>query len=130
MKQQEGEAGNVFDGFDEQILAESFNIDQKLARQLNSDRDNRGIIVRVEDHHQILTSLESQVQEEYGDNELEMFRDVNFCHARLKLNINDPLRADFYNPRAGRLTIANSLNLPILRDLRLSAEKVTLYRVS
>jgi hypothetical protein len=52
-----------------------------------------------------------------------------FCTARLKLNINDPEDADFFNPRAGRITTVNSLNLPILRSVQLSVERGVLYPV-
>ena len=51
------------------------------------------------------------------------------CSARIIENIARPARADLYNPRAGRISDANSLTLPILRNLRLSAEYVLLYRV-
>ncbi|XP_045829319.1 legumin B-like [Trifolium pratense] len=50
------------------------------------------------------------------------------CSARIRENIARPGRADLYNPRAGRISTVNSLTLPILRRLRLSAEYVLLYR--
>ncbi|CAJ2627896.1 unnamed protein product [Trifolium pratense] len=50
------------------------------------------------------------------------------CSARIRENIARPGRADLYNPRAGRISTVNSLTLPILRRLRLSAEYVHLYR--
>ncbi|KAL3611693.1 hypothetical protein D5086_002713, partial [Populus alba] len=50
-----------------------------------------------------------------------------FCTARLKHNINNPERADVFNPHAGRLTTVNSLNLLILRYLQLSAQRGVLY---
>ncbi|GAU50916.1 hypothetical protein TSUD_411160 [Trifolium subterraneum] len=50
------------------------------------------------------------------------------CSAKIRENIARPDRADLYNPRAGRISTVNSLTLPILRNLRLSAEYVLLYR--
>lgn len=52
-----------------------------------------------------------------------------FCTLRLKHNIADPRRADVYNPRGGRISSLNSLNLPILSYLQLSAERGVLYKV-
>jgi hypothetical protein len=51
------------------------------------------------------------------------------CSAKIRENIARPERADLYNPRAGRISTVNSLTLPILRRLRLSAEYVRLFRV-
>lgn len=51
------------------------------------------------------------------------------CSARLTVNIDNPERADVFNPQGGRLTSINSQKLPILNFLRLSAEKVNLYEV-
>lgn len=53
-----------------------------------------------------------------------------FCSLRLKENIGNPERADIFSPRAGRISTLNSYNLPILRFLRLSAERGFFYRVS
>ncbi|XP_057426694.1 legumin type B-like [Lotus japonicus] len=52
----------------------------------------------------------------------------NFCTLKIHENINRPSRADLYNPRAGRISDINSLTLPILRFLGLSAEYVNLYQ--
>ncbi|GMN53403.1 hypothetical protein TIFTF001_022548 [Ficus carica] len=46
----------------------------------------------------------------------------------MKDNIDRPSQADIFNPRGGRITNVNSLNLPILRDLQLSAVRGVLYR--
>lgn len=46
----------------------------------------------------------------------------SFCNLRLKENIEEPSRADVYNPHAGRITTVNRQKLPILRYLKLSAE--------
>ncbi|XP_024032266.1 legumin B-like, partial [Morus notabilis] len=58
------------------------------------------------------------------DNGLE----ETFCSMRLKENIGDPSRADIFTPQAGRISTVNSFNLPILRHLRLSAERGVLYK--
>jgi len=126
---------NVFGGFDEKILAEAFNIDTRLARSMRNEKDNRGIIVRAEHELQVVSPHQSREEEEreieYRGGRGGGFNGIEetFCTARLKHNINDPERADFFNPRAGRLTTVNSLNLPILRSVQLSVERGVLYPV-
>ena len=118
---------NVFAGFDEQILAEAFNIDTRLARSMRNENDNRGIIVRAE--HELQVEEEREIEHRRGRGGRFNGIEETFCTARLKHNINDPERADFFNPRAGRLTTVNSLNLPILRSVQLSVERGVLYPV-
>ncbi|KAI8523046.1 hypothetical protein RHMOL_Rhmol13G0043900 [Rhododendron molle] len=130
--QEQHNAGNVFSGFDSEVLAESFGVDRETARRLQGQDDQRGHIVRVERGLLVLrpsSSQEEQEEQERGGryqaaNGLE----ETVCSARLIENINDPSRADIYNPRAGRLTSVNGHNLPILNYLRLSAERGVLYR--
>ncbi|XP_034894013.1 legumin B-like [Populus alba] len=135
-REQQERSRNVFSGFNEQILAEAFNIDTKLARRMQNENDNRGIIVRTQHELHVISPRQSQEEEErqqesrrstrrrHEDNGVE----ETFCTARLKININDPEDADVFNPRAGRLTTVNSLNLPILRHVQLSAERGVLYQ--
>ena len=49
---------------------------------------------------------------------------------KIKENIGKPSTADVYSPQAGRISTLNSLSMPILRHLRLSAERGFLYNVS
>ncbi|KAG2727913.1 hypothetical protein I3760_01G181000 [Carya illinoinensis] len=119
---------NLFNGFDEEFLADSFNIDNELAMRIQNRDDQRGIIVTVEDELRVLSpQSRGEEREERGwdrDNGVE----ETFCTMRLKHNIADPQRADVYNERGGRITSLNSLNLPILRYIQLSAERGVLYR--
>ncbi|WP_314169281.1 cupin domain-containing protein, partial [Brucella melitensis] len=129
--QQGQRSGNIFQAIDEQFLAEAFNIDTDLARRIKSENDNRGIIVRVQQELEFLSprfsQQERQSRREGGDDRYNGIEET-FCTAKLKVNIDDPSRADVFNPRAGRLTTVNSFNLPILRQLQLSAQKGFLYR--
>nr|BAF47692.1 glycinin A5A4B3 subunit [Glycine soja] len=52
----------------------------------------------------------------------------NICTLKLHENIARPSRADFYNPKAGRISTLNSLTLPALRQFQLSAQYVVLYK--
>lgn len=97
---------------------------------MQNQNDQRGNIVRVEGELRVLSpQRQAREQEEriFGtrDNGLE----ETICTMRLRHNIADPQRADVYNPRGGRITSLNRLNLPILAYLRLSAERGVLYRV-
>ncbi|XP_041024925.1 legumin B-like [Juglans microcarpa x Juglans regia] len=119
---------NMFNGFDEEFLAESFNIDNELAMRIQNRDDQRGRIVLVEDELRVLSpQSRGEEREERGwdrDNGVE----ETFCTLRLKHNIADPQRTDVYNERGGRITSLNSLNLPILRYIQLSVERGVLYR--
>lgn len=53
----------------------------------------------------------------------------NFCDHKLSVNIDDPSRADIYNPRAGTITRLNSQTFPILNIMQMSATRVHLYQV-
>ncbi|KAA8543372.1 hypothetical protein F0562_021133 [Nyssa sinensis] len=122
--------GSVLRGFDVQILAEALGVDTETARKLQGEDDQRGHIVRVERGLQVVRPPLSREEEEEQEREGRRGNGLEetICSMRLRENINDPSRADVYNPRAGRLSSLNSLNLPILNLLQLSAEKGVLYR--
>lgn len=147
-RHQRGDGNNVFSGFDAEILAEAFNVDVEMARRLQGRGDHRRNIVRVEGELQVIRpprSREEQEREERQERERESEwelqhrrgspgrRDENgleetLCTLRLRENIGDPSRADIYTEQAGRLSTVNSHNLPVLRWLRLSAQRGALYR--
>ena len=53
----------------------------------------------------------------------------NFCSLEATQNIENPKRADTYNPRAGRVTRLHGNNFPILNIVQMSATRVNLYQV-
>lgn len=119
------ERNNIFNPFDEQLLAEIFNVDIETARKLKSENDERGQIVRAERFNIVFPRQEEEESYRRVPNGFE----ETFCSAKLRLNVDEPSQADTYNPRGGRITVVNSHKLPILSSLRLSAEKGVLYRV-
>ncbi|KAM7501464.1 hypothetical protein LguiB_000368 [Lonicera macranthoides] len=122
---QQQETDNVFSGFDTQTLAEAFGVDEETARKLKGEQDERGPIVRVERGLQTVRppfSREEERQQQQGEGRGNGLEET-VCSARFRENIDDPSRADIYNPRAGRLSTLNSYNLPILRHIQLSAER-------
>ncbi|CAH2038994.1 unnamed protein product [Thlaspi arvense] len=114
---------NVFSGLDPNIIAEAFKIDIETARQLQNQKDNRGNIVRANGPLHFVISPPRQWQQDGIDNGIE----ETYCTARLHENIDDPERSDFFSTRAGRISTLNSLNLPILRLVRLNAVRGLLY---
>ena len=122
--------GNIFSGFDTEVLAETFGVDPEMARRLQGKDDYRGHIINVERDLKIVRpprTREEQERQERGEGDNGM--EETICTARLVENIDNPSRADIFNPRAGRLTSVNRFNLPVLNYLRLSAEKGVLYKV-
>ncbi|KAF3341807.1 glutelin type-B 5-like isoform X1 [Carex littledalei] len=141
----EQQSGNILTGFDTRFLAEALGVNQELARRLQSQTDDRGEIVHVPQGLQLLRP--SRIQEEQQQQQEEEFSgeryhaewrgnyssnglDENFCTMRIRENINDPSRADIYNPRSGRITILNNQKLPILNNVQMSANRVVLRRNS
>ncbi|XP_010025835.2 11S globulin seed storage protein 1 [Eucalyptus grandis] len=134
--------GNIFSGFDEQILSESFAIDTELAQKLKCQDDQRGHIVEVQNELQIVSPRYREGEQE-GESEWKREREwrggrrrgtrdngleETLCTMRLRENINKPEKADIYNPRGGRFTTLNSFSLPILSFIGLSATRAVLYR--
>jgi hypothetical protein len=62
---------------------------------------------------------------QHDDNGLE----ETICSARLHQNIGSSSSPDIYNPQAGRIKTITSLDLPVLRWIKLSAEHGTLHKV-
>ncbi|KAK2982979.1 hypothetical protein RJ640_013916 [Escallonia rubra] len=123
------EVKNIFSGFDEQILAEAFNIDRETARKLQGQDDQRGRIVRAERFQVVSHQWEDQQQqEEEGQHGRLNGLEETLCQVKLRENIGNPTRADVFNPRGGRISTLNSHKLPILNWLQLSAERGVLYK--
>ncbi|KAL5781720.1 hypothetical protein ACOSP7_006749 [Xanthoceras sorbifolium] len=134
-RQQEQSGGNIFSGFNQELLAEALNIDTELVNRLQRNDPQRGIIVRVEkEFHVITPQRHEQEGREEEEEEREQQRgsynglEETFCSMKLRHNINKPSLADSYNPRAGRATSINAYVLPILNNLQLSIDKVSLYK--
>ncbi|KAA8539017.1 hypothetical protein F0562_025709 [Nyssa sinensis] len=126
-RRQEHSANNIFQGLDSRILAEAFDVSTETARKLQNENDRRGDIVRVKEGLQMTRPASFEEEEERSerrDNGLE----ETLCTMRFGENIADSERADIYTARGGRISTLNSHNLPILRDLQLSAERGFLYR--
>lgn len=123
----------MFRGFADDLLEEAFQVDRELIRRLKGEDDERDRIVQAnEDFEALLPQADEQERERErhmrseSDNGLE----ETICTLRLKHSIDRSERADVFNPRGGRISTANYHNLPVLRQVRLSAERGVLYSVS
>lgn len=135
-QQQRRQTGNLFDGFDQNLLADVFNVDPELVRNLQGREDQRGRIIRVERFDVLSPEFEereeqrpSREREGRGGSQPNGLEET-ICTMRLGENLGRPSRADVYNPRGGRISTLNSHKLPILNWLQLSAERGVLYQAS
>ncbi|KAG8058603.1 hypothetical protein GUJ93_ZPchr0002g24502 [Zizania palustris] len=130
---------NVFNGFNAELLSESLGISREAARRLQSQNDQRGEIIRVKRGLQLLkpsSSQQQQQEQEQGQYQQVQYRgqgqynglEENMCSVKARANIDNPNRADYYNPRAGRITHLNSQKLQILNLVQMSATRVNLYQ--
>ncbi|CAN1292179.1 11S globulin seed storage protein 2 [Linum perenne] len=117
---------NIFQGFDEELIAESFNVPAETVRRMQSD--NRGMIVRCQEEMRFVTEEEEQMQE------MDRWRqskgvEETYCSMKIKHNLEKPLQADVFTRDAGKINIVNRDKLPILGYLDMSAERGTLMPV-
>ncbi|KAH0634258.1 hypothetical protein KY284_037044 [Solanum tuberosum] len=128
---QQQQSGNLFDGFDLDILADVFNVDRNLAKNLQGREDQRGQIIRAENFDVLSPKFEEEEQSHGpGKGSQPNGLEETICAMRLRENLGHPSRADVYNPRGGRVSTLNSHKLPILNWLQLSAEKGVMYQAS
>ncbi|KAK1283894.1 Glutelin type-A 1 [Acorus calamus] len=140
---QESSGGNIFNGFDVELLAEAFDVSTDIAKKLQSRDERKGSIIRVEKSLQVVRpprrERESESESEGEEEEEEREREERerergrrgkdngleeaICNMRLKENIGDPERADVYSVQGGHITTLNSQKLPILGFIRMSAER-------
>ncbi|RFF77617.1 hypothetical protein DY552_30625 [Klebsiella pneumoniae] len=128
---------NIFSGFDDQLLADAFNVDLKIIQKLKGPKDKRGSTVRAEKLQLFLPEYSEQEQQPQQQQEQQQqgvgrgWRsnglEETLCTVKLSENIGLPQEADVFNPRAGRITTVNSQKIPILSSLQLSAERGFLY---
>ncbi|KAK3193549.1 hypothetical protein Dsin_024859, partial [Dipteronia sinensis] len=132
-EQQKRSCNNILCGFDQQILAEAFNVDESLIDKIQNDDDRKGGIIKVRGDLQMIKTPRSgrhssQEESEYESESSKRDPQMNgieetICSVKLRKNVGDRSRADIYTPGVGRLVTLNNDNLPILRSLKLSVER-------
>ncbi|XP_031099913.1 11S globulin seed storage protein Jug r 4-like [Ipomoea triloba] len=132
LKEQLGYNSNLLSGFDVQIIKDALNTDMETAQKIvgENSQQERGHIITVERELQLIAPWYSQSEERKSgrqggsSNGLE----ETLCTARVRQNIDNPERADIYDPQAGRFTALNRFTLPIFGLVRLSASRGVLNR--
>lgn len=111
---------NIFNAFDEQLMAEAFNIPVEIVRKMQNE-DERGLIVKVKGGMSVIRPDEGQ-QEEYGQQDSNGLEET-LCNVKIRTNIDNRRRVDIYSRQAGSLNIVNHYKLPILRSMGMGAER-------
>ncbi|MFS7930527.1 putative 11-S seed storage protein, plant [Helianthus anomalus] len=122
--QEELAKGNVYSGFDTELLAEAFNCEPYIVRALQ-ESSNRGVIVQVQQQMEFVTPDEGQEQMRQRRSRGGPSNGVEetICSAKLVFNLDNQREADVFNRQAGKINMVNEHKLPILSLMDLSAEK-------
>ncbi|KAG6571523.1 hypothetical protein SDJN03_28251, partial [Cucurbita argyrosperma subsp. sororia] len=120
---------NIYNGFDQDFLAQAYNVPTDLVRRMQEERSS-GLIVKCDEQMSFLTPEEEE--EELSESpsrreEISNGLEETICTARVQHNMNTQREADVYSREAGRINILNQLKLPILRFMGMSAEKGHLF---
>lgn len=112
---------NIFNAFDEQLMAEAFNIPVEIVRKMQNE-DERGLIVKVKGGTKVIRPDEGH-QEEYGGDQDSNGLEETLCNVKIRTNIDNQRQVDIYSRQAGSLNIVNHHKLPILRSMDMGAER-------
>ncbi|XP_054796613.1 11S globulin seed storage protein Ana o 2.0101-like [Prosopis cineraria] len=110
---------NLFSRIHEDLLSEIFGVRIETVTKMKGADDPRKNIVLVKEGLEV-------VRPDPGPraNGIE----ETICTLRVREHVGSAARADIYTPHAGRIATLNSIKLPILADLHLSAERGVLYK--
>ncbi|KAG5055384.1 hypothetical protein GLYMA_03G163533v4 [Glycine max] len=150
-QEEENEGGSILSGFTLEFLEHAFSVDKQIAKNLQGENEgeDKGAIVTVKGGLSVIKpptdEQQQRPQEEEEEEEDEKPQckgkdkhcqrprgsqsksrrngiDETICTMRLRHNIGQTSSPDIYNPQAGSVTTATSLDFPALSWLRLSAE--------
>ncbi|KAI3984682.1 hypothetical protein MKX01_039299 [Papaver californicum] len=116
---------NVLRAFDENLMAEAFNIPVEVVRRMQQE-DERGLIVRVRGEEMRMIRHEQEREQEYESRRCNGLEET-YCNLKIRQFLDNPREADIYSRQAGRINIANGQKLQILNYMDMSAEKGNLY---
>ncbi|KAI3847951.1 hypothetical protein MKX03_017476 [Papaver bracteatum] len=118
---------NVFRAFDENLMAEAFNLPVEVIRRMQQE-DQRGFIVRVTgEGMRMIRPEEDEEYEERYQSRRENGMEELYCNLKIRQYLDNPKEADIYSRQAGRINHANGQKLQILNYMDMSAEKGNLY---
>ncbi|KAL2321018.1 hypothetical protein Fmac_029987 [Flemingia macrophylla] len=141
-QQEENEGSNIFSGFTPEFLEQALGVDRKIVRNLQGENEDeeKGAIVKVEGGLSVTAppmrkqqQRPQEEEEEEDDEEKSRSKgkdshkskngiEETICTMRLRHNIGQTSSPDFFNPQAGSITTATSLDFPALFLLKLSAQ--------
>lgn len=150
-QEEENEGSNILSGFAPEFLKEAFGVNMQIVRNLQgeNEEEDSGAIVTVKGGLRVTApAMRKPQQEEDDDDEEEQPQcvetdkgcqrqskrsrngiDETICTMRLRQNIGQNSSPDIYNPQAGSITTATSLDFPALWLLKLSAQYGSLRKV-
>lgn len=126
---------SILKGFDAEMLAAAFKMNREMASKLKGENVKQGHIITIEKELQVTRPEKQQQQQQEEEEESQQGQErgngleETSCSQNIRINIDKIDQADIFNPQAGHLTSLNSHHLPILNDVRLSAERGHLKRV-
>ncbi|KAK4732576.1 hypothetical protein R3W88_025564 [Solanum pinnatisectum] len=102
-------SGNIFNGFNAEILSEAFNVDIDTIRKLQGQNEveERGVIVRAEELRLVLPE-ESEEEEEGGGGRRRISRnglEETLCTMKLRENIGNPSTCTIHVEDGSKLSI-------------------------
>ena len=131
---------NIFAAFDDDILAEAYDVPTEIIRNLKRD-DGRGFIVNPQKRIKVMVPEEQEKETHFeeqrrgkssrsrryspswsregADNGLE----ETFCTMKMRHNMETRRESDVFSRQAGRLNLVNMNKLPILGWIDMSAER-------
>ncbi|GAB4836086.1 hypothetical protein Ancab_001003 [Ancistrocladus abbreviatus] len=117
---------NLFQVTETEILAKVYGVSMETARMLQSKDDKRGAVVKVENELELRMLLKFNNEEEQSKPSGNCLEE-SICALRFTQNIGDLTQADIYTHEGGWISTASISNLPMLRYIRLSAQRGYLY---
>ncbi|KAL2321050.1 hypothetical protein Fmac_030019 [Flemingia macrophylla] len=141
-QEEENDGSNIFSGFTPEFLEQALGVDRKTVRNLQGENEDeeKGAIVKVEGGLSVTAppmrkqqQRPQEEEEEEDDEEKSRSKgkgshkskngiEETICTMRLRHNIGQTSSPDFFNPQAGSITTATSLDFPALFLLKLSAQ--------
>ncbi|WVZ95762.1 hypothetical protein U9M48_041486 [Paspalum notatum var. saurae] len=133
-------AENIFRGIDAHLLSEAMDVSVEVAERLQSRRDHRGEIVRV-DHGLHLHGLPPPSSSfPHHDHHQSYYAGAggwdfdgsssSLCGMEVRRSVEVPGQAgddEYYNPGAGQVTRLTRRRFPILDVVQMSAARVDVY---
>ncbi|KAK4407229.1 11S globulin seed storage protein 2 [Sesamum angolense] len=119
---------NIFRAFDANLLSEAFNVPQETIRRMQSEEEERGLIVMARERMRFVRPDEEEgEQEQRPGRQLDNGLEESFCTMKFRTNVESRREADIFSRQAGRVNVVDRNKLPILKYMDLSAEKGNLY---